>query len=61
VIRNVGKRDGELRITRWLRALAIAKILFEDQGYHNVALLLHRRLINTQIVLDILYAPDLAR
>ena len=27
--------DGELQAARWLRALAIAKILFEDQGYHT--------------------------
>lgn len=25
----------ELRAARWLRALGIAKILFEDQGYHT--------------------------
>jgi hypothetical protein len=27
------EQDGK-RIRRWLRALEIAKILFEDQGYH---------------------------
>jgi len=30
--------DQELRFSRWLRALTIAKILFEDQGYHTVYL-----------------------
>ena len=29
------KSDVELRAARWLRALTIAKILFEDQGYHT--------------------------
>ncbi len=27
-----------LTIPRWLRALEIAKILFEDEGYHTVYL-----------------------
>ena len=25
----------DLTIPRWLRALALAKILFEDEGYHT--------------------------
>ena len=29
------KSGVELRAARWLRALGIAKILFEDQGYHT--------------------------
>ena len=28
----------DLTIARWLRALGIAKILFEDEGYHTVYL-----------------------
>lgn len=28
----------ELRLSRWLRALGIAKVLFEDEGYHTAYL-----------------------
>jgi len=29
------QRDERLQKSRWLRALGIAKILFEDEGYHT--------------------------
>ena len=32
------KSGVELRAACWLRALTIAKILFEDQGYHTLYL-----------------------
>jgi hypothetical protein len=37
--RRLGTETGQgSTIQRWVRALAIAKILFEDQGYHTVYL-----------------------
>ena len=29
------QKDERLQKSRWLRALGIAKILFEDEGYHT--------------------------
>ena len=37
-----------LKEKRWLRALAIAKILFEDEGYHTVYLEEIETFIKTQ-------------
>jgi hypothetical protein len=30
-----GAHTTKLQLSRWLRALAIAKILFEEEGYHT--------------------------
>jgi hypothetical protein len=32
------RRDRSLRAERWKRAVELAKILFEDQGYHSLYL-----------------------
>ena len=32
------RRDRSLRAERWKRAVDLAKILFEDQGYHSLYL-----------------------
>ena len=32
------RNRGNLRIERWKRAVELAKILFEDQGYHSLYL-----------------------
>lgn len=32
------RTDRTLRVERWKRAVELAKILFEDQGYHSVYL-----------------------
>ena len=37
-----------LKVKRWLRALAIAKVLFEEEGYHTAYLEEIEEFIRTQ-------------
>ena len=44
------KADEKLKVNRWLKALEIAKIIFEAEGYHSVYLEEIEDLIKTRVV-----------